>query len=60
MDDTPTETVEVLPKLDSQVMQDFLYKSGNFFKNHAISLTLGIAIGVLITHLLDKRGKSII
>lgn len=57
MDDQTTvvEEAEVLPPEGGQFALDWTYRAGQFLKNHSVSLTLGIAIGVLICYWMNSK-----
>jgi len=52
-----TNDVEVLPPIGMQNIIDSSYRVGNYLKGHLVSISVGIALGVLICYILQSRKK---
>lgn len=51
VDTNPT----VLPAEGTQPLLDMAYSFGNFVKNQAITLSIGIAVGILICYVISHK-----
>lgn len=50
------QEAEVLPPAGStQWASDLAYKFGGFVKGHAISLTIGVALGILLCYMINNK-----